>query len=164
MQIDRHTQLFGGFEHRPEELVVEEPAVDVPVDQRADEAMIAYGALQFGRGGARVAHRQGGETEEPVRIRRDGADHRIVGLPGQFDSQRYLDGLDAGHVGQDLHVETGRIHRGDPLLPQVKDARRRPTATATRLVEDLAGAVGVRVDDGRQRVVLLERNGLHIAS
>jgi hypothetical protein len=111
-------QLFGGFEARPEELIVQETAIHVAVDQRADEAVVAHGALQLGRGGVGVAHRQGGESEEPVRIRRAGVDHRVVGLPGQFDGQRYLDGLDSGHVGEDLHVETGCVHRGDPLFPR----------------------------------------------
>ena len=46
-----------------------------------------------------------------------GSDHGVVGLPGQLDGLRYLDGLDAGDVGEDLHVDTGRIHRRDAALP-----------------------------------------------
>jgi len=85
----------------------------------------------------------------------------IVGLPGELDGLRYLDGLDAGDVGEDLHVDTGRIHRRDAPLPQVFNAWRRPTASAPALVEQFAGAVGVSVRDSRERVVLLESNDLH---
>jgi hypothetical protein len=72
-----------------------------------------------------------------------------------------FDGLDAGDVGEDLHVDTGRVHRGDAALPQVFDARRRPTASAPAHVEQFARAVGVRVRDSRERVVLLESNDFH---
>ena len=161
MQIDRHSQRFGGLEHRPEELVVEVAAVDVTVDQGADEAVVADGALEFGDGGLRVAHRQGGEPEEPAGMLGDRGDDRVVGLSGQFDGLRELDGFDAGHVGQDLHVDAGSVHRGDPPLAEVFDARRRPLWTVRRLVDQFLRAVGVCLGNARQRVVLLERDDLH---
>jgi len=161
MQIDRYVQRFSGFEHRPEERVVEVAAVDVAVDQRTDEAVLAHRPLQFGYRSVGVAHRQGGKPEKTVGVLGGRGDHGVVGLPGQLDGLRYLDGLDAGDVGQDLHVDTGRIHRGDSPLPQVFNAWRGPTASAPAHVEQFARAVGVSVRDSRERVVLLEGNDLH---
>lgn len=54
----------------------------------------------------------------------------VVGPRGQLDRQRHLDGLRAGNVRQDLHVDAGGVHRGDPLLTQIEDAGWPPVVRA----------------------------------
>ena len=61
MQIDRRIELFGAFQDRPEELVVEIAAAVVAVDHGADEFLLAHPQLQFGRGLVRRRGRQHGE-------------------------------------------------------------------------------------------------------
>ena len=63
-----------------EEVVVQVTTVDVAIDQRADKAVIARGALQLGCCSRRVTYRQGGEAAEPVGVVGDRNRRGVVGL------------------------------------------------------------------------------------
>jgi hypothetical protein len=122
MQVDRHVEGFGAFKHRPEELVVKVAPVDVAVDQCPHETLVVDDALELARGGLRVAHRQGGEAEEPLGILRDRSCDIVVRLPGQLDRERWLEGLGArGGVREDLHADPRLVHSRDPSLAQIVD-------------------------------------------
>jgi hypothetical protein len=94
----------------------------------------------------------------------------VVGLRGELDRERRLEGLWAGGgVREDLHVDPRRVHSGDAPLAQVVDACR-PAALRVRLeasgllpdvVDQFARIVPIRLLNSRKLVVLLETDDLH---
>ena len=144
MQVDRHVESFGAFEHRPEELVVKVTPVGVAVGQCSHKTLVADDALELDHGSLQVAHRQGVEAEEPLGILRDRGRDSVVRLLGQVDRERRLEGLEEGGT-----------------LP---DGRARPMAGKHLRLRGGAdrrdGRGGDRRADGRKLVVLLETDHL----
>ena len=160
MQIDRHTQDSAASKTGQKSGWSRSRPSTWPLISPPTKPWSAHGAFQFGRQRRRGAHRRGGKAEEPVGVLGGRGDHGIVGLPGQLDGLRSLDGLDAGNVGEDLHVDAGGIHRRDPTSPRSSmPGGGQPCRPCSR--RTVSRAVGVRVGDGRQRVVLLESNDFH---
>src|SRR5580658_976613 len=127
MQVDGHAERFGAFKYGPEELVVKVTSVDVAIDQCAHEAQVADGALELAGCRRRVDHWQCGKSEESVRILRDRRRYGIVRQSSKFPRERRLKALCARRrVREDLHIDTGLVHKSDPPLAQIKDARWAP--------------------------------------
>ena len=139
VQVERHVQVLEGRQQRLESLVVEERAVGAEraVNQAPPtEAEAAGGALEFRRRLPRIAGRQRGEAREAAPVAGDRPGQGVVGPAGGRDA------LLAGHalggrldVRQDLHIDPGRVHAGDPV-------RHRGRATAHRGAPRRAGPAG----------------------
>ena len=96
MQVQRDRQ----FLQRGPELVVaglvEVVAAEMVVDQRAAEAELADGAVEFLDGGIRVLHRQRGEPAEPGRVLGDDAGEVVVDRATQETPRHFPDAVQRG--------------------------------------------------------------------
>jgi hypothetical protein len=154
VQVERDVQLLKPGEQWLEPRIVEERAVrsQRAVDQRADEAEVADGALQLVRGRGRIAGGQGGEPGEPAWVAGDRGGELIIRAPcglGGLSPAKLLRGR--GNVRDDLHVDACRVHLREPALAEVK--QHVTQAGVPRL------AAGRREPCGQE--VLFERDGTH---
>jgi hypothetical protein len=85
MQVDRCAELFGTFQDRPEELVVEIAAAIMAVDDGSGEFLPAYSPLKLLGGLVRRCGWQGGETAEARRMLLDRICDEVVGISGKRD-------------------------------------------------------------------------------
>jgi len=168
VQIQRHLQLLGTGQDRPEELVVQVAAAAVAVDQGALEAVGADRALQLVGGGLGIRGRERGEPGQPVWM----AAHRLgEGVVGGAGEGHRLGRVELLHPWsgqrQDLEVETGGVHVGDPALADVAQLLDE-SGKARRHLRVGAGCLGLLLDlapwtvhERRGRVVLLQGNRAH---
>jgi hypothetical protein len=114
MQIDRHVELLGALEDRPEELLVQETALAQAHEHRALEAELGHRALKLVGGRLGVRHRQRREAGEARRVLADLFVQIVIGTAGQWDR---LVGIELVHcrrgLREHLHVDAGRIHLAD---------------------------------------------------
>lgn len=120
MQIQRHAQIGCRRQQRREVRVIEEPAVDKPVDHGAAKTESSHRSLQFGRRSLRIAHRQRGESGEPMRMCRNDFGQIVVGLTNHIHGLSCRQRFGAGHrVGQHLHVDARGVHVGEAACAKV---------------------------------------------
>src|SRR5215475_4505706 len=85
MQVNRYAELFGPFQYRPEELVVEIAAAIVAVDNRAGELLLTYAAVELLGGLVRHRGRQRRKAAEARRLPHDRVGDKVVRLSGKRD-------------------------------------------------------------------------------
>ncbi len=153
MQVDRHVERLRALEDRPEALVVKKDAVGEPVDHRAFETELG-GALELVGRRLRVAGGQRREGGEAFRVGGDDRIEPVVDAAGQrdrFRTGKFLCRRRA--VGQDLHVDPGRVHLLDPQLAHVIKPLQHLRIARAFAADELRGQFLVPV-------VLLERDHL----
>ncbi len=145
MDVDRHVELFGPGEDRPEFRHVVELAVGLAMHHGALEAEILYAAFELVGGGFRLAHRQAGESSEPVGTRLDDAVQPVVDSFRPLPGLSLVEGLGAGRaVRQHLDIDAGLVHLPDAQIVHVDQPLARILAAAGALV-DLGVDIGVEI-------------------
>ena len=158
MQIDRHVELFGASEDRPEFLAVDEFAIRHAVDHGALEAELGDAAFEFVGGGGGIDGGEGGEGGEPLRI---GGAHRrqaVIDLCGQGggDFNRQLLGRRRA-MRQHLDVDSSLIHFLDPQGAEIEQPLLNGSFTAGLRAGEMLGELGVPIVlfDGDDRTIRL---------
>src|SRR5215475_10960405 len=96
MQVNRYAELFGPFQYRPEELVVEIAAAIVAVDNRAGEFLPTYAAVELLGGLVRHRGRQRRKAAKARRMLLDRVCDKVVRFGGKRDRFGRLQLLNAG--------------------------------------------------------------------
>ena len=123
VQVDGHLQPFGAGEDRPEFGAVDEVAVAEAVDECAFEPTLLDGALELVGRGLGQDGREHGEASEAVWALGHDVGERVVHRAASVDGDVGGEALAAGGlVREDLHVDSGRIHLGDPGVREVEEA------------------------------------------
>jgi hypothetical protein len=131
VQVQRHVEPLEPVEQRGEPGVVEKDAVRAQraVDQRADQAEIADGAVELVGPGLRVRGGQGGEAGEPVRVRAHRPGQPVVGLAGAGQPFRAPERLRGRRgVRDDLQVDAAGVHVGQTCLTEIAEPVVHPLA------------------------------------
>ena len=166
MQINRHAELFRGFEDRPKELVVEIAPAVVAVDHGAGEFLLAHAPLELLRGLVRFSGRQHGKATDALWIFLDRGGEEIVGVADDCRRVGLLQLLDARRGERDdLHVDAGRVHGGDTLVAEVAQfGDQFLGAGVVELFRLLLEIAPRTVEKRRSGKVFFERDGAHDSS
>jgi hypothetical protein len=162
MQIDRGTERFGGFQHRPEKFVVEIATPLMPVDHRAGEGLISKAVFElFGRL-IRYRDRQGSEAGQSFRLLGHGFGQRVIGIARESSCLSRFQLLHARR-GQrdDLHVDAGGIHLGDPSLADVAQIAHQPFGEAANLARLFLEVATRAIEKAGRSEMLFKRDGAH---
>ena len=123
MQVDRDVERLAGLEDRPELRVVEVLAVRVRVDDDALEAELAHAALDLLGGRRGILRCRGRQTGVALGIARDRGRELVVGIVRDGVGRGRVEHLHArAGQRQDLHVDAGVVHVGEPPLAEVLQA------------------------------------------
>ncbi len=123
VQVNGGVQGLGGLEYGPEFSIVEVLPLGVGVDDDTLEAQAARAALDLLRRALRILRGDRGQPAEPVGIPLARFGQPFVGQRGHGDRPVPVEDLGAG-TGQrdDLAVDAGCVHVGDPAFAQVLQA------------------------------------------
>ena len=115
---EERAQLLGGLPEGEKSGVVIGLGVDLVVNHRANHSQLLDGALEFGNGGRKVLHRQGGQAAEAVGMVKGELMHFVVALPGDGggDGRLPVVQVKGGAGGNHLDVDAEGVHIGDALL------------------------------------------------
>jgi hypothetical protein len=162
MQIDRRAERFGGLQHRPEKFVVEIATALMAVDHRTGEGLIADAAFElFGRL-IRCRNRQRGEAGESCWLLGDCFGQRVIGVARECHRLSGFQLLDPRR-GQrdDLDVDAGGIHLGDPLFADVAQVAHKPLGAAAALARLFLEVAARAIEKARRSEMLFKRDGAH---
>src|SRR6516162_10484557 len=163
MQVNRCTELFGTFQDRPEELVVEIAAAVVAVDNSTGEFLPTYAAVERLCGLFRDCGRQRRKAAEARRMPLDRVRDKVVRFDGKRDRFGRIQLFYAGRCqGHDLHVDAGGVHFRYALVTEV--AKLRDELERSSVVEFLRLLLQVpsgAFEKSRRCKMLFERDGPH---
>src|SRR3569833_1328273 len=125
MQVDRHIERYGTFQHRLEFGIIEILLRDVYVGQCAQEAVLPNRAFQFVRRRLRALQGQGGESLEAARIFGDWPFYKLpVETMGEVDALSPRDVLYRRRMSrEDLNVASPRVHIADAAWAQFREPK-----------------------------------------
>src|SRR5580704_9276634 len=166
MQIDRHAELFRGFEDRPKELIIEIASAMVAVNHGAGEFLLAHAPLELSGGLLRLTGRQYGKAADALWIFLDRGGEEIVGVADDGRRVGLVELLDARRGERhDLHVDARRVHGGDALVAEVAQFGDEFLGAGVvelfRLFLEIAPRT---VEKRRSGKVFFERDGAHKSS
>ncbi len=137
MEKQRHVELGGGVEDRPEPLVRQIDAAHIGGDVAADEAVVAHAAAQLRRRRLRVLHRQEGPGREPLRIVRHERRKPVVADLRSLRRQRRVE----------IVIDQRRRQRDDGAVDaEVVHARDLQRRLEEGAVEPVAQAAALEID------------------
>ena len=116
MQDHHHLQFLGELPHGIEATVVEVVTVHIGVDLETVESQLVVGSAHLATRSSNVVHRQVGNADESIGMRRDDFGDAVVLDRGRLRTQLGIQPVVvlAWVHRQHLHVDSLEVHVGDP--------------------------------------------------
>jgi hypothetical protein len=149
MRVNRHIELFGALEDRPEAFVVDEKALREAVDHRAFHPELGDRSLELVGGGTRIDGGQRRESGESGRISADSLAEAVVSAARERHREAGVQEVRRRRgVREHLHVDAGFVHFPDALRTEVFEpvAKSRAFVGLVEMLDDLG--VEVMLFDG----------------